>query len=93
MAQEPNRFQIEMGLQRLREIENDPEWRTFIRHLDDALESQIRLMPMVWPWYDFFDSPTKPINPREFLDFWSSLTWEDEMLYKLYLPAEVLKGE
>ncbi|AWN05216.1 hypothetical protein SEA_HOTFRIES_48 [Streptomyces phage HotFries] len=90
---EPSEFQIKMGIQRLREVENDPEWRDFVRHLDDALESQIRLMSMVWPWFDFFNSPTKPLSPREFLHFWSSLTWEDEMLYKLYLPAEVLKGE
>lgn len=91
MAQEPNEFQVEMSLRRLREIESDPEWRTFVRDLDDALVAQIRLLPMVWPWFDFFDSPTKPLSPREFLYFWSSLTWEDELLYKLYTPAEVLK--
>lgn len=93
MAAKPNMFQVEMGLQRLREMEKNPEWRNFVRDLDDALEAQIRLLSHVWPWFDFFNSPTKPLSPREFLHFWFSLSWEDELLYKLYTPAEVLKGK
>lgn len=93
MASEPSKEQITAGIRRLEEVEQDPEWRGFVRHLDDALESQIRLMPHVWPWFDFFNSPTKPLSPREFLHFWSSLSYEDDFMYKLYLPAELLKGK
>jgi hypothetical protein len=93
MADEPNKFQIEMGLNRLREIEDVPEWGGFVRNLDDALEAQIRMMPHVWQWFDFFNSPDKPLSPREFLYFWSSLSFTDDFIYKLYTPAELLKGE
>jgi hypothetical protein len=93
MVDEPNKFQIEMGLQRLREVERDPEWRGFVRDLDDALEAQIRIMPHVWQWFDYFNSPDKPLNPREFLYFWSSLSFEDDLTYKLYTPGELLGWE
>jgi hypothetical protein len=31
--------------------------------------------------YDFFDSLNKPLDPREFLEFWASLSFDDRVYY------------
>jgi hypothetical protein len=93
MTSESNESRVEMGLKSLEEAMKDPRWRGYIQHLDDSLLAQIRTMPHVWPWFDFFNSPDKPLSPREFLHFWSSLTFEDDATYKIYTPAELLKGK
>jgi hypothetical protein len=31
--------------------------------------------------YDFFDNFRKPLDPREFLDFWASLSFDDRVYY------------
>lgn len=86
-------FDEERDYSRLQELEGDAGWREFLRNLDNTLMTEIRSLPGVWQWYDFFDSPDKPLNPREFLHFWGSLSYEEDFVYKLFTPADILRGK
>lgn len=50
---------------------------------DQLMEEAIKPVETYWAAYQYFDSaPWKPLNPREFLQFWGTLT-EDEILMVL----------
>lgn len=61
--------------------------------IDDKLMDEIRSFDDLREWYDFYHSDAKPMNPREFLHYWSSLTVEEELFHKLFTPADILRGK
>lgn len=69
-----------------------PSYEKWLEGIDGTLEAEIRGTYGVWQWYDFYDSPTKPINPREFLEYWSSLSIEEQYVHKMLTPIDILKG-
>lgn len=55
----------------------------FLKGLDEKLMEKIDGDPAgVWrPMFDFFDSDSNnPLTPREFLQFWQSLSEEEQVL-------------
>jgi len=82
----------EIKLQDLWNEEKLPTFAELLDEIDDALMAEIRSWPVLSEWYKFFDSLNNPLNPREFLHFWSSLTEEEQIIYKLVTPSEMLKG-
>lgn len=51
--------------------------------VDEAIMSEIRSegTGLTYSLYLFFDSPDKPLDPREFLDFWASLSPAERVYY------------
>jgi hypothetical protein len=65
-----------------------PSFGEFLKQLDARLMVEIENDPAgVWkPLFDFFDSdPDNPLTPREFLEYWNSLTEEDRLFTMLEL--------
>lgn len=90
-----------LTIQELQDLENRPGFEAWVDEIDASLEAEIRQWVGVWQWYDFFNEPSglvpwmphRPVNPREFLYFWGSLDHEEAFLYKIYTPADILRGK
>lgn len=51
--------------------------------IDAAIMKEIKSEPLgiALGLFDYFDSPTKPLSPREFFHFWVNLTDDDKLYY------------
>lgn len=67
-----------------------PTFPDMVKGIDEALMWEIdhEVTGVARTLYDFFDSPGKPINPREFLQYWLALT-EEEKLILLVFPEQM----
>lgn len=65
-------------------LNDEDTFMDWLDYIDDQLmEEAIKPNETYWAAYQYFDSaPWKPLNPREFLQFWGILT-EDERLMVL----------
>lgn len=62
----------------------------FVEEVDKTLMTEIEANSSLWAWFQFYDSPVKPLNPREFLHFWSALSGEEQLDYVIFTPDELL---
>lgn len=70
---------LEIALHQLWSNDQIPGFEDFVEEIDAALMAELEADPLgiVLDIYNFFDSKEKPLNPREFLQFWVSLSDED----------------
>lgn len=80
----------EIKMQDLWDKEKVPEFKDFLVEIDESLLKEIGQSDDLMRWYDFYNSPEKPLNPREFLHYWSFLTEEERLLHMLFSPADML---
>lgn len=72
-------------------MDEQAEFEQWLVGIDDELMKQINQLPDLKAWYDFFNSESNPLNPREFLHYWSSLSVEEQWAYMIYTPKEILE--
>lgn len=67
------------------QLREDALFLDFIDDLDQRLMAEVvKPSPVYWAVFQYFDSaPWKPLNPRELLQFWGTLS-EDEKLEVLH---------
>lgn len=63
-----------------------PTYPELVKGIDAALmwEIEHEVTGVARALYDFFDSPRKPIDPREFMHYWLALTEEEKLLIMLF---------
>lgn len=71
--------------------DEDLSLSVFIEDIDGRLMKKIRAQDDMSQWYDFFNTPTQPLNPRMFLAYWGSLIPEEELLHRIFSPVELMK--
>jgi hypothetical protein len=66
-------------------LEDTANVMDLVEWLDDQLMKEtIRPNETYWAAYQYFDSsPWKPLNPREFLEFWGILTKTERLMVLL----------
>lgn len=74
-------------------MEQIPEFTGLLDTLDQMLMEEISNRPELLVWFDYFSTPGKPMNPREFLYFWSSLKPDEQWVYALFDPEEVIRWQ
>lgn len=62
----------------------DP-WNELLRIVDLTIMNKLSKFPEIMWLYTYLDSRPlgKPLSPREFFEFWESLTMEEQFIYTL----------
>lgn len=82
MSEESRRNSLDKAIRE--SLGKDP-WNELLRIIDLTIMDKLSEFPEIMWLYSYLDSRPldKPLNPREFFEFWESLTFEEKFIYTI----------